>query len=216
MNNFTEVPASKGSISKRKLVYGVGVNDAKYTTSQIINGKRTICPFYRKWSSMINRCYSQKYKARYPTYMECAVCDEWLTFSNFKVWMKTQSWNGMHLDKDIIEPGNKIYSPSRCRFITSKLNNLLLDRAAARGRLPQGVCFHKGTGKFTAQLNANGKLNNLGIFSTPEEASAVYIKEKTKLILKVANEQTDSSIAKGLRLHAELLKETNAHWRMTK
>ena len=47
----------------RRLVSGVGTNDADYTTSPVaVNGVRTRCPFYVKWLDMLTRCYSDKYK----------------------------------------------------------------------------------------------------------------------------------------------------------
>ena len=76
---------------KQKLVFGVGINDADYSIQKVItivdeNGKRRqkqiwICPFYKKWKSMLERCYSDKYRERYPTYKSCSVCQEWLTLS---------------------------------------------------------------------------------------------------------------------------------------
>ena len=63
----------------RSLICGVGVNDANYATS----GKR-MCPFYRRWINMLERCYSEKFQEKNPTYRGCSVCEEWLTFSNFK------------------------------------------------------------------------------------------------------------------------------------
>jgi len=41
--------------------------------------------------------------------------------------MERQDWEGKHLDKDILIPGNKIYSPDRCIFVSS-LINLLIDK----------------------------------------------------------------------------------------
>ena len=39
----------------------------------------------------------------------------------------------------------------------------------------KGVCYHKATGKYNAQLNvAKNKRKSLGFFETIEEASAVY------------------------------------------
>lgn len=73
----------------RKLVHGVGINDADYVTQKLetigyVNGKRKqkrvwICPFYRTWSNMLDRCYSFKYQERNKTYIGCTVTDEWLT-----------------------------------------------------------------------------------------------------------------------------------------
>ena len=42
-----------------KLTYGFGVNDAPYQVKPIVNGKRLVCPYYRKWHNMLRRCYSK-------------------------------------------------------------------------------------------------------------------------------------------------------------
>jgi hypothetical protein len=202
---FIEIPATKRSMSGRKPKFGVGTNDADYTTESTVNNKRYVCPFYRKWCDMIRRCYDIKHHDRFPTYKECSVCEEWLTFSNFKSWMIKQNWEDMTLDKDIIKPGNKVYSPEGCAFIPRELNLLLVDRAALRGSCPQGVHWDKARGKYQAKVSDSGKVKPLGRFATSEQASAVYIKAKVKIILEAANQQSDERIANGLRLHAQLL-----------
>ena len=112
---------------KDKLVYGVGINDADYRVQEKItvvdeDGKKKqklvwICPFYEKWKPMLRRCYSAKYQEVRPTYIGCSVSEDWLRFSTFKAWMAAQDWEGMEIDKDILFPNNKIYSPETCVFI---------------------------------------------------------------------------------------------------
>lgn len=122
----------------KRLIYGVGINDSKST---YIEGKR--CKYYVTWKSMLQRCYSLKYKNKNPTYANCSVCDEWLTFSNFKAWMVKQNWEGKDLDKDILIEGNKIYSPETCFFISRRINTLLNVSKKRIGSLPLGVTFNK-------------------------------------------------------------------------
>ena len=57
---------------------------------------------YIKWHDMINRCYNAKFHKRQPQYMECTVCEEWLNYSNFKVWYDQHKIAGMSLDLDRI------------------------------------------------------------------------------------------------------------------
>jgi len=83
MDNFPKIKATAMSLATRKLAYGVGRNDADYKTA--VNGER--CPYYRRWSSMLNRCYSASYQNMFPTYIGCTVCKDWLTFSHFRAWM---------------------------------------------------------------------------------------------------------------------------------
>ena len=101
-----------------KLVWGVGINDADYSVCPRVDGIHINCIYYQTWQSMLERCYSSKYQAKHPTYKSCTVCEEWLHFSNFRSWMVGQNHKGKFLDKDILELGNKIYSPETCIFVT--------------------------------------------------------------------------------------------------
>lgn len=100
-------------LSKRRLIYGAGINDADYQTQVVgyVEGKRCSiwrCPYYVKWKSMLKRAYCQKFHKKEPTYTNCKVCEEWLLFSNFKAWVDKQSnrdWEDKHLDKDFIVVG---------------------------------------------------------------------------------------------------------------
>ena len=47
----------------------------------------------------------------------------------------------------------------------------------------KGVCFHKPSNKYIAQININGKTKHLGLFKTAEEASKAY-DTKAKVIHK--------------------------------
>ena len=154
---FIEIPANKNSLAQRRLHLGVGVDDASYRVNPVINGKYQMCPYYRKWTSMINRCYSAISHARNPTYKGCIVSDEWLVFSVFKAWMEKQDWQGNDLDKDILFYGNKLYSSSTCLFVDPKINRLIETNNAKRGKYPIGVCFSERDNRFIAQCSVLGK-----------------------------------------------------------
>ncbi len=188
---------------KSSLVYGHGINDANYAVLPRINGKQIRCPFYRTWQSMLQRVYSQKYHDTNPTYVGITVCQEWLIFSNFKAWLETQNWQGNELDKDIIKPGNKHYSPDTCCFVPHALNSLLNDNSAARGEWIIGVRYNKFAKKYTAQCcDGKGKLKHLGSFDTASTAHAAWVKFKSNLIVNIAAKQTDPRIVNGLMRHA--------------
>lgn len=173
------------SIAKRRLVYGVGVNDADYAVYPIVNGNRIKCPFHRCWQSMLHRCYSAKAQSSQPTYIGCEVCDEWKYFMAFKSWMETQDWKDKELDKDLIGDG-KLYSPDNCVFVSKALNNLFTDCGASRGELPIGVYWakrEKRVKKYRAMVAINGKQKNLGRFANPDEAHAAWYNAK----LEIAN-----------------------------
>ena len=193
-----------------RLVYGVGINDADYVIKKMetigyLNGTRKrkliwFCPYYSAWSGMLERCYSDKYQERYPTYKGCTVSDEWLTFSVFKSWMEEQDWEGMQLDKDLLVEGNKIYSAETCVFVKGVVNNFTLDSGASRGIYPLGVCWHKRDEKFIAQCcnPFTKKREYLGYFNCPQEAHKAWLKRKLELAQLLASEQTDERVAKAL------------------
>lgn len=194
----------------KKLVYGVGINDADYPVHEIITigyskeGKRIqrvvwSCPFYNRWQSMLRRCYSHKHQETRPTYIGCSVCDDWLTFSNFKAWMETQDWEGKQLDKDILFPTNKLYSPETCVFVDGRVNNFVLESNASRGDWVIGVSWDKRRNKFQARGNKlKGNQKTLGYFDTELEAHQAWLKCKQEVALELAAEQTDPRIAKAL------------------
>lgn len=187
MNEFIEIPATKNSLANRKLMCGVGINDAWYMVRREVNGKPQMCPFYKKWVGMLRRCYSKKWHSEHPTYKDCTVCDEWLTFSNFRSWMIGQDWQGKALDKDILVQGNKVYSPAFCIFVTQEINNLLCDSKARRGEFPLGVSLHKAVNKYRARVGDEV----LGYFTDVDSAFTAYKVAKYKKIRDVAMIQSE-------------------------
>lgn len=186
MNKFIEIPANKRSLSLRKKLYGVGINDADYIVKPEINGIATCCPYYQAWKNMMKRAFSDKFKDTHPTYKYCSVVNDWLVFSNFRRWMEKQDWEGKQLDKDILIPNNKEYGPTACIFVSAAINSLLNDSASIRGKYPQGVYFHKDAMKYHSRCNVNGKAKSLGLFSTIADAQIAYLKFKSKLVIDVA------------------------------
>lgn len=189
---FIEVKASKQSLSLRKLVHGVGTNDSNYMTNhKTKGGDFLICPFYRKWKNMIKRCYRPEDIKSQPTYDGCTVSDNLLLFSNFRVWMNAQDWEGKQLDKDLLIQGNKLYSSETCLFVSPLINSLLIDQRRNRGDYPIGVSFRKDIGKFRATCNVSGKLKQIGHFDTAELAHDAYKSFKYELIRVIASNQIE-------------------------
>ncbi len=176
---------------KRKLIYGIGVNDADYSISKLVDGKQVRCPYYVRWCSILVRCYSSEFQETHPSYIGCSVVSEWLTFSVFRKWMIEQDWQGKQLDKDILVQGNKVYSPVACIFVSCSVNLLLINNKAARGMHPQGVSFYNRTKKYRAVVSVDGRWKHLGYFSTSELASDAYKKAKYEIIRDVALEQVE-------------------------
>ena len=194
-----------------KLVYGVGVNDLPYRTQvkewvTKDGGKRVqetvfMCRYYTAWKNMLKRCYSEKCLERYPSYIGTSVCSEWLYASEFKRWMDQQDWEGKCLDKDIIVPGSKLYSPETSAFVLKATNTFVIARNACRGECPIGVDLHKRTGRYRAQCNNpfTGEREYLGLFSTPEEAHEAWRKRKHELAQLVAATESDPRIVEALK-----------------
>ena len=184
----------------QKLLQGVGINDLY--GHNILNGKRL--KFYGTWKNMIHRCYSDKFQIRYPTYIGCSVCDEWLVLSNFKEWFDANYLDGMALDKDILIPGNKIYSPEACSFVPQYINSLMTDAGASRGDLPLGVSAQKPNPK-TGKINTTYAAYCCGgygkrltrTFKTIPEAAAWYSATKKRVVKEQATRALESGDING-------------------
>jgi hypothetical protein len=174
-----------------KLFLGIGINDADYVVQRTVEGKRLWCTFYKTWSNMMIRGYSEKEKARNPTYADVSVCKEWLVFSKFKQWMLNQEWEGKDLDKDLLVSGNKIYCPDACMFVSSQINCLFSDRRAMRGELPIGVHWCKRDKRFISQCNKDGKRKRLGGFSSSNDAHRCWQNFKLNLIHEACENEKD-------------------------
>lgn len=198
------------NMKPKKLVYGVGTNDADYATQKFetisyADGKQKQklvwrCPCYVVWTRMLQRCYDAKCQERNPTYKGCTVSEEWLTFSNFKNWMMEQDFEGKHLDKDLLFEGNKVYSAETCVFVTPMVNTFTVDCGAARGEWLVGVHWSKAAGKFQSSCSNpfTKKQEYLGLFTTEQQAHNAWAKRKLELAHELAAIQTDPRVAKAL------------------
>ena len=198
---------NKKANTRPKLVYGVGVNDWKYTIGTKAGG---IASVYNCWAKMIERGYDEKYKSVYPTYYDVTVCEEWRNsftafFNDIRVYVR----KGYHLDKDLLFFGNNQYDKQSCIFVPQWLNNLLTDHGNARGDLPQGVCWHKHTGKYAAQCAVDGKTNHLGLFNGIEAAFTAYINFKIDYI------ESKRSEIEAVALHNDLHTRFSAGFSLT-
>jgi hypothetical protein len=86
---------------------------------------------YVKWNSMLRRCYAVG-SAEYVGYGDIGVvvCKEWHNFQNFAEWFYNKDTPSakLQLDKDLKCPEGftgKLYSPSTCCLVTSKVNNMM-------------------------------------------------------------------------------------------
>lgn len=184
----------------KSLVCGVGVNDADYPVKPVINGRRIRCDFYRVWHGMLERCYSEKLHVRRPTYIGCAVCEDWLTFSNFKKWMEVQDWQGKQLDKDLLVTGNKIYSPETCVFVSHLVNTFITDGGSSAGEFMIGAFWSASDNKFRSECRDpfNQFKNFIGLFNSEIEAHLAWKNRKNQIARKLAENQSDDRVAAAL------------------
>jgi hypothetical protein len=115
--------------------------------------------------------------------------------------MDQQDWHGKCLDKDIIAPGSKLYSPDTCAFVLNATNLFVTARDASRGEYPTGVNLCKPTGKYRAYCENLfiGKKEHWGYFLTPEEAHESWRKRKHELAQLVASTESDLRIVEALK-----------------
>lgn len=177
-----------------KTKYVVGIDD--HVGQIIIKGKRVKSYFI--WCGFLERCYSKTPKnlLRNRVYKDCSVCEEWLTYSKFKLWYDVNypnnpsvSWN---LDKDILVRGNKIYGPEYCRFIPQRINKLITNNKERRGKCKIGVSYYEDDAKFSATISIfdettkRKKCIRIGKYDTEQEAYLTYKKHKEEYIKTVA------------------------------
>lgn len=142
---------------------------------------------YQNWTCMIRRCYDEKLKERYSAYYDdCIVCDEWHNFQNFAQWWNDNMYHvgteRMHIDKDILFNGNRIYSPKTCIIVPQRINMMFMKKPNKYG-LPNGIEPLKN-GKYSASYR--GK--RIGNYETLELAVIAHDKEKQKALIELANE----------------------------
>ena len=181
-----------GKVKDRYLpsVYGVGIIGAKYPISECgVHTKE-----YGLWKNMLRRCYSDFYKKKYSTYIDCKCSENFKSYEYFYEWCNKQIGfgnEGWQLDKDLLTKGgikgNKVYSEDSCVFIPSEINLLLVKREALRGGYLIGVYWDKTANAFKAQVCKNkGKQECLGSFTTEIEAFNAYKQAKESFIKEQA------------------------------
>ena len=198
-----------------KLVCGVGVNDAGYQTQKYAGGRKNvkliwICPVYKKWKSMITRCYFKPSRQLSDAYYGVYVCKEWHSFSSFRAWIVDYSERigvdiaSMDLDKDLIINGSNVYSPETCSLVTSITNRFILDKGSCRAGFLTGVAYagKSKSGRVSARCSNpfTGKDEYLGRFDSELEAHHAWKKRKHELACKLAEMQHDERVSAALKI----------------
>ena len=178
----------KGNINDRlkPTVFGVGVIGECLTVDSCGNRLKE----YQVWKGMLERCYSDKFQAKKPTYKGCIVSENFVCYPYFKKWCTKQVGfgnKGWHLDKDILSKGNKVYSEDTCCFVPQEINSLLVRSNATRGKYPLGVSYLTRLGMFEASVSLGGRNKRIGRFYNAQEAFYAYKEVKESYIKEVAN-----------------------------
>ena len=166
--------------------YSIGyLGEGKYKMSK--NSKDT--DEFKIWHHMLERCYDPKLHEKESTYKGCTVEDYLLNFQHMCEWLEINYYEvpgeRMHLDKDILCKGNKVYSRKTCIFVPQRINTLFTKSDKSRGDNPIGV-HPTSSGNYQACCNNEyGKYIYLGTYSTEEEAFQAYKVYKEKVIKEV-------------------------------
>ncbi len=134
---------------------------------------KSVSPEYVAWRGMLRRCYDPTDQAARTTYHGCTVSADFLVFQKFAKWVREQPGGGQQgwqLDKDLLVPGNKVYSAETCVFLPAALNKSIA--VSKRGAWPVGVEKHGPS--FRAYWEIEGVRQRVGAFKTPEEAYEAY------------------------------------------
>lgn len=141
---------------------------------------------YKVWEGILARCFPLD-KTKFPSYKNCSVCEEWLNYQVFAKWYFENApidMGKVNVDKDLLVPNNKIYSPETCCIIPQEINNFMVGREP-REDFPIGVGKHGN--KFISQGNSFGKHWQGKSRNTVEEAFSDYVEEKERFAKHLAN-----------------------------
>lgn len=162
--------------------YGIGyTGDGCYISMD--NGKSDMV--YTVWANMLERCYSQENSNKHKSYYNISeVCNEWLNFQNFAQWFNENKYEcsgRLHLDKDILYPGNKIYSPYHCILVPQTINEQFKNNTRKKNDadLPYTI-YRKGSGYTVTYMG-----NKLGDYKTLQEAIKSYEKARYERVLSL-------------------------------
>lgn len=169
----------KGNVKDhmRPTIYGVG-----FCGKRLVKGSSSDRDIFMSWHHMMRRCYSPYEINKNISYKDCFVCEEWHNFQNFLHCHELNYVDGYHLDKDIINSGNKIYSPENCIYVPAYVNILIVTGGTQNSNERIGVSYRANRGMYRAYISIDGKYKNLGHYKTEEEAGIVYDKEKYQYV----------------------------------
>lgn len=111
-----------------KVVHGEHgyIGQGPYVSEHKENGKRIIHNEYRVWTSMHDR--AGNFDGKHPSYADVTVAKEWWNYQNFAKWYNERRYelkdDFLCIDKDILCPEARMYSPETCVLIPNTINEV--------------------------------------------------------------------------------------------
>ena len=162
------------------------IGDGKYKAK--VNGKNL--KSYQTWRDMLKRCYGGL--EIYKSYEDISVCEEWHNYQNFAKWFEVNFYEideELHLDKDLLLKGSKIYSPESCLLVPKKINSVIINRKTKHEIFPTGVRFINN--KYISRCQHNCVDKRIGSFESIEEAFLSYKIYKENILKDLAEKYKD-------------------------
>lgn len=168
--------------------FGNGKYKARIGSSSV-NSKST--DEYRAWINMLSRCYDPNYigtKAGQMCYSGVQVTDSWLNFQVFAEWyckelvaveLKSPETKFV-LDKDLLSPDVKIYSPETCCLIPEQLNIALIDKLSLNKTRKLSTIRKCKNGTYSVGVSLNKKFTTFSGYKTEKECFDLYLRNKEK------------------------------------
>mgnify|MGYP003292109114 CR=1 FL=1 len=164
-------------------------------------GKYSMCNnkiAYIHWSTLLQRCYDEKFRNEHKNYISSTVCEEWHNFQNFAEWFEENYYEidgqRMEVENNILMKGNTEYCPEYSIISPQRINNLFVkcENTKDRGKYPIGVTWHKASNKYRGQCSYIDDCGNYKRisqqFDTEIEAFEFYKQFKENYIKQVADE----------------------------
>jgi len=188
----TYVNFKRGAIKNPydKSVYGIGyIGEGQYGVSK---KDSYLIARYSAWRNLLGRVYCEKTGHRHIPYIGCEVCKEWHNYQNFSEWYETHMYQvgteRMHIDKDILHEGNKVYSPENCIIVPQSINEIFHTTVRKTKDLDLPYTIRRtDSNRYSVVYRGH----SVGVYDTVEDAENAYIKAKREHIRNKVNELKD-------------------------
>ena len=152
--------------------FKINGNWAKYTPLTNIKTQA-----YMTYANVVKRAKTGgEYQAKNPAYI--GTSNGFEDFQAFADWATQQIGYGVpgfELDKDLLVPGNKVYSQETCCFLPKEINTALIrDHSSKTSGFPVGIYRHNKNG-LVAKTSIRGKLVHLASTPTSTETDIAHL-----------------------------------------